>query len=121
MRLLQNIHDKDFDYIKTIIKEKIKNYFKNNNYHSIENLKQAKGFFKQFIILVAIDFYADDKIWDYGSFIAEDNKCKECGGYEKICCDQHVCKGWLECFEDYCVNPFEKDETTSVSICEKAE
>jgi uncharacterized protein with ParB-like and HNH nuclease domain len=74
MQLLQDLHEKEFDYIKTIVKRKIKDYFNKNSYQSIESIKQANGFFKQFRILVAIDFYSDDQIWDYGSYIAEDNR-----------------------------------------------
>lgn len=74
MQLLNDMHEKDFEYINTVIKNKIKNYFENNNYQSIENIKQSTGFFKQFKILVALDLYSNDKIWDYGSYIAEDNR-----------------------------------------------
>lgn len=74
MQLLQDMHDKESDYIVTIIKNKIKYYFKKNNYQNIENIKQSTGFFKQFRILVALDFYSNDKIWNNGSFIAEDNR-----------------------------------------------
>lgn len=74
MQLIQDMHEKEFDYIITIIKNKIKNYFEKNGYQSIENIKHSTGFFRQFRILVALDFYSNDKIWDYGSFIAEDNR-----------------------------------------------
>ncbi|HIP33494.1 MAG TPA: DUF262 domain-containing protein [Bacteroidia bacterium] len=74
MQLLQDMHEKEFDYIKTIIKNKIKNYFEINSYQNIENIKQSTGFFKQFRILVALDFYSNDEIWNYGSFVAEDNR-----------------------------------------------
>ena len=74
MQLLKDMHEKDFEYINTVIKNKIKNYFENNNYQHTENIKQSTGFFKQFKILVALDFYSNDKIRDYGSYIAEDNR-----------------------------------------------
>ena len=74
MQLLKDLHDKDFDYIKTIIKDKIANYFFQNNYSSIESLKQTSTFSNQMKILTAIDFYSKDKLWDYGSYIAEDNR-----------------------------------------------
>lgn len=74
MNLLQDMHEKEFDYVKIIIKEKIKSYFDKYNFKNIENIKQVTGFFNQFRVLVALDYYSIDKIWDYGSFIAEDNR-----------------------------------------------
>jgi len=74
IQLLEDMWNKDFDYIQTIIKNKIKEYFKINNLKNIETVKQATGFFKQFKVLVALDFYSDNKIWGYGSYIAEDNR-----------------------------------------------
>jgi hypothetical protein len=32
-----------------------------------------------------------------------------------------VCKGWLTCSGGDCLNPFELDPATSVTICERAE
>ncbi|NVN96021.1 MAG: DUF262 domain-containing protein [Bacteroidetes bacterium] len=74
MQLLKDMHEKDFDYIKTIIESKIKHHFKKNNYQNLENIKQTTGFLNQFKILVAFDFYSDNKIWNFGSYIAEDNR-----------------------------------------------
>lgn len=74
MQLLQDLHEKEFDYIKTIIKQKIKNYFNKNSFQSLESIKQTSGFFNQFRILVAIDFYCNNQIWDSESYIAEDNR-----------------------------------------------
>lgn len=74
LQLLKDMHDKGFDFIKTLIKNKIKHHFKENNYHNLENIKQTTGFLNQFKVLVAIDFYSENKIWDFGGYIAEDNR-----------------------------------------------
>ncbi|MFM9950401.1 MAG: DUF262 domain-containing protein [Saprospiraceae bacterium] len=74
MQLLTDMHDKDFDFVMEIIKNKIHKYFIANNYNNIETIKKASGFINQIKILIAFDFYSDNKIWEYGSYIAEDNR-----------------------------------------------
>lgn len=74
MQLVKNMHERNFDYIKTIIENKITDYFKENNFQSIDDIKQSTSFFNQIKILVAIDFFTNDKIWNYGGYIAEDDR-----------------------------------------------
>lgn len=74
MQLIKDMHGQKFDYIKTIIKNKINNYFVENNYQSIDDIKQSTSFFNQIKILVAIDFYCKDRLWNDGSYMAEDDR-----------------------------------------------
>ncbi len=74
MQLIKEMYGQKFDYIKMIIKRKITKYFQENSYSTIIDIKGTSSFFRQFKILVAIDFFSKDKIWDNGSYIAEDNR-----------------------------------------------
>lgn len=74
MLLIKEMHDKEFTFINSIIRNKIKHHFKTNNFQKLENIRQVTGFFNQFKVLVAFDFYAENKIWNFGSYIAEDNR-----------------------------------------------
>jgi len=72
LELIQDMCDKDFSYIKIIIKQKISNHFKKNNLTAVEELKQKVNLIDQLKILVAVDFYTDDILWTNGGYIAEE-------------------------------------------------
>ncbi len=74
MRLIKDMYNQEFGYIKDIIKKKISIYFKRRDFTDIENLKTATDLFSQMRILVAIDFYGNDEIWSYGGYISEDDR-----------------------------------------------
>lgn len=74
MRLIKDMYDQDFVYIKDITRKKISIYFKRHDFANIEKLKVTTDFFSQMRILVAIDFYGNDEIWNYGGYISEDDR-----------------------------------------------
>jgi uncharacterized protein with ParB-like and HNH nuclease domain len=73
MSLIKDMQGKEFNYIDTIIQEKISDYFNQNCLDNIFKLKQIRSFYEQMKVLVAIDYYSENIIWRNGGYIAEDN------------------------------------------------
>ena len=72
LELLEDMHEKPYEYLDEIIKSKAKNYFINENFTSIENIKAVEDLYAQVRILVSIDYFSRKVLWKSGGYIAED-------------------------------------------------
>lgn len=73
LELLEDMHGKPIEYLDSLIKNKIKGFFIEKEYSSIESLKLVDDLFGQIKILTAIDYFSEKKLWRYG-YIAFDSR-----------------------------------------------
>lgn len=74
IQLLEDLHGKTYAHLDIIIKDKVKEYFVNNNLRTIAEIKSQNDPYEQVKILVGLDYYSDKIIWNYYSFIAFDDR-----------------------------------------------
>ncbi|MBL1214780.1 MAG: DUF262 domain-containing protein [Ignavibacteriae bacterium] len=74
LQLLRDMYDKEFEEIEEITCDKFQNFFNENNFTCIDDLKKEDNFLMQFKILVIVDYFSERVVWSNGANIAEDNR-----------------------------------------------
>ena len=68
---VEDMHERQKEYLDEIIKGKIKEYFKDNNLTTLETVKDRDSLMDRMKILVAIDYFTDKIIWKSEAYIAQ--------------------------------------------------
>ena len=74
IQLLEDLHGKTIAHLDLIIKEKVKEYFINNNLITLASIKSQADPYEQVRILVGLDYFSERIIWKDHSFIAFDDR-----------------------------------------------